>query len=114
MRWSAMSAESVEAAAAQVDRLCWTGILLGLAFTMTNVQGFAAAQPAQQQDHPQPGDRQQERADVRGDGKLGNHQRCPLSSSFSSAVYRAKKRKRRAAGSGVRWACRAGAAEDGR
>jgi hypothetical protein len=27
----------------QVDRLCWTGILLGLAFTMTNVQGFAAA-----------------------------------------------------------------------
>jgi hypothetical protein len=26
-----------------VDRLCWTGILLGLAFTMTNVQGFAAA-----------------------------------------------------------------------
>lgn len=38
-----MSAESVEAVAAQVDRLCWTGILLGLAFTMTNVQGFAAA-----------------------------------------------------------------------
>jgi hypothetical protein len=27
----------------QVDRLCWTGIVLGLAFTMTNVQGFAAA-----------------------------------------------------------------------
>ena len=27
----------------QVDRLCWTGILLGLAFTMTNVQQFAAA-----------------------------------------------------------------------
>ena len=27
----------------QVDRLCWTGILLGLAFTMSNVQGFAAA-----------------------------------------------------------------------
>ena len=26
-----------------VDRLCWTGILLGLAFTMTNVQQFAAA-----------------------------------------------------------------------
>jgi hypothetical protein len=25
-----------------VDRLCWTGILLGLAFTMTNVQQFAA------------------------------------------------------------------------
>jgi hypothetical protein len=28
--------------AVQVDRLCWTGILLGLAFTMTNVQQFAA------------------------------------------------------------------------
>jgi hypothetical protein len=27
----------------QVDRLCWAGILLGLAFTMTNVQSFAAA-----------------------------------------------------------------------
>ncbi|GHF44532.1 hypothetical protein GCM10017566_16830 [Amycolatopsis bartoniae] len=26
----------------QVDRLCWTGITLGLAFTMTNVQHFAA------------------------------------------------------------------------
>ncbi len=25
-----------------MDRLCWTGILLGLAFTMTNVQRFAA------------------------------------------------------------------------
>jgi hypothetical protein len=36
-------AESVESARKQVDRLCWTGILLGLAFTMTNVQGFAAA-----------------------------------------------------------------------
>ncbi|MEV4313016.1 hypothetical protein [Actinocrispum sp. NPDC049592] len=36
-------AESVEHVAAQVDRLCWTGILLGLAFTMANVQGFAAA-----------------------------------------------------------------------
>jgi hypothetical protein len=35
-------AESVEHVAAQVDRLCWTGILLGLAFTMTNVQQFAA------------------------------------------------------------------------
>jgi hypothetical protein len=35
--------ESVAQVAAQVDRLCWTGILLGLAFTMTNVQGFAAA-----------------------------------------------------------------------
>jgi hypothetical protein len=28
--------------AVQVDRLCWSGILLGLAFTMTNVQQFAA------------------------------------------------------------------------
>jgi hypothetical protein len=36
-------AESVEHIRRQVDRLCWTGILLGLAFTMTNVQGFAAA-----------------------------------------------------------------------
>jgi hypothetical protein len=27
----------------QVDRLCWAGIVLGLAFTMTNVQWFAAA-----------------------------------------------------------------------
>lgn len=27
----------------QVDRLCWVGIVLGLAFTMTNVQAFAAA-----------------------------------------------------------------------
>jgi hypothetical protein len=36
------SAEAVEHARKQVDRLCWTGILLGLAFTMTNVQGFAA------------------------------------------------------------------------
>jgi hypothetical protein len=35
--------ESVERVAGQVDRLCWTGILLGLAFTMTNVQQFAAA-----------------------------------------------------------------------
>ncbi|WP_246256910.1 hypothetical protein [Amycolatopsis anabasis] len=34
--------ESVEHVAAQVDRLCWSGILLGLAFTMTNVQQFAA------------------------------------------------------------------------
>lgn len=33
----------VERVRAQVDRLCWTGIVLGLAFTMTNVQGFAAA-----------------------------------------------------------------------
>ena len=36
-------AEFVEHARKHVDRLCWTGILLGLAFTMTNVQGFAAA-----------------------------------------------------------------------
>jgi hypothetical protein len=35
-------AEPVERVAVQVDRLCWTGILLGLAFTMTNVQQFAA------------------------------------------------------------------------
>lgn len=33
----------VERIRAQVDRLCWTGIMLGLAFTMTNVQTFAAA-----------------------------------------------------------------------
>lgn len=37
------AADSVEHIRRQVDRLCWTGILLGLAFTMTNVQGFAAA-----------------------------------------------------------------------
>jgi hypothetical protein len=36
-------AERVEHIGRQVDRLCWTGILMGLAFTMTNVQGFAAA-----------------------------------------------------------------------
>jgi hypothetical protein len=30
----------------QVDRLCWAGIMLGLAFTMTNVQVFAAASAA--------------------------------------------------------------------
>ncbi|MCI2421837.1 hypothetical protein MOQ72_30820 [Saccharopolyspora sp. K220] len=35
-------AEAVEQVRKQVDRLCWTGILLGLAFTMTNVQQFAA------------------------------------------------------------------------
>lgn len=35
-------ARSVERARIHVDRLCWTGILLGLAFTMTNVQSFAA------------------------------------------------------------------------
>jgi hypothetical protein len=33
----------VERVRVQVDRLCWTGIVLGLAFTMTNVQTFAAA-----------------------------------------------------------------------
>ncbi|ASO22951.1 hypothetical protein FHR81_003611 [Actinoalloteichus hoggarensis] len=33
----------VERVRAQVDRLCWTGIVLGLAFTMANVQHFAAA-----------------------------------------------------------------------
>lgn len=33
----------VEKVRTQVDRLCWTGITLGLAFTMTNVQTFAAA-----------------------------------------------------------------------
>jgi hypothetical protein len=32
----------VERVRAQVDRLCWAGIVLGLAFTMTNVQWFAA------------------------------------------------------------------------
>ncbi|WP_433869272.1 hypothetical protein [Saccharopolyspora sp. CA-218241] len=36
-------AETVENVRKQVDRLCWTGILLGLAFTMVNVQQFAAA-----------------------------------------------------------------------
>jgi hypothetical protein len=33
----------VERVRSQVDRICWAGILLGLAFTMTNVQGFASA-----------------------------------------------------------------------
>ncbi|MCP3803889.1 hypothetical protein NLX83_31935 [Allokutzneria sp. A3M-2-11 16] len=33
----------VERIRAQVDRLCWAGIVLGLAFTMSNVQHFAAA-----------------------------------------------------------------------
>ncbi|MFI7116875.1 hypothetical protein [Amycolatopsis sp. NPDC049868] len=33
----------VERVRAQVDRLCWAGIVLGLAFTMANVQWFAAA-----------------------------------------------------------------------
>ncbi|WP_397545604.1 hypothetical protein [Saccharopolyspora rosea] len=36
-------ARAVEDARRQVDRLCWTGILLGMAFTMTNVQSFAAS-----------------------------------------------------------------------
>lgn len=34
---------SIAEVSRQVDRLCWTGILMGLAFTMSNVQGFAAA-----------------------------------------------------------------------
>lgn len=33
----------IERIRSQVDRLCWTGIMLGLAFTMTNVQVFAAS-----------------------------------------------------------------------
>ncbi|WP_370942557.1 hypothetical protein AB5J62_26080 [Amycolatopsis sp. cg5] len=33
----------VERVRAQVDRLCWAGIVLGLAFTAANVQWFAAA-----------------------------------------------------------------------
>jgi hypothetical protein len=33
----------VEQVRTQVDRLCWAGIVLGLGFTMTNVQWFAAA-----------------------------------------------------------------------
>jgi hypothetical protein len=33
----------VERVRKQVDRMCWAGILLALAFTMTNVQQFAAA-----------------------------------------------------------------------
>lgn len=33
----------VERVRTQVDRLCWAGIVLGLAFTMANVQWFAAA-----------------------------------------------------------------------
>lgn len=33
----------VERVRTQVDRLCWAGIVFGLAFTMTNVQSFAAA-----------------------------------------------------------------------
>ena len=34
---------SIAEVSRQVDRLCWTGILMGLAFTMSNVQSFAAA-----------------------------------------------------------------------
>lgn len=34
---------SIAEVSRQVDRLCWTGILMGLAFTVSNVQGFAAA-----------------------------------------------------------------------
>ncbi|WP_410662952.1 hypothetical protein [Amycolatopsis sp. lyj-84] len=33
----------VERVRTQVDRLCWAGIVLGLAFTMANVQWFAAS-----------------------------------------------------------------------
>jgi hypothetical protein len=33
----------IERVRTQVDRMCWAGIVLGLAFTMTNVQGFASA-----------------------------------------------------------------------
>ncbi|SEP54158.1 hypothetical protein [Amycolatopsis saalfeldensis] len=33
----------VERVRSQVDRLCWVGIVLGLAFTMANVQWFASA-----------------------------------------------------------------------
>lgn len=32
----------VERVRGQVDRICWAGICLGLAFTMTNVQAFAS------------------------------------------------------------------------
>jgi hypothetical protein len=32
----------IERVRRQVDWMCWTGIVLGLAFTMTNVQRFAA------------------------------------------------------------------------
>lgn len=38
-----MNAGQVDHTRRQVDRLCWAGIVLGLAFTMTNVQHFAAA-----------------------------------------------------------------------
>lgn len=33
----------IERVRVQVDRMCWCGIVLGLAFTMTNVQAFASA-----------------------------------------------------------------------
>ncbi|WP_326835088.1 hypothetical protein VSH64_09180 [Amycolatopsis rhabdoformis] len=33
----------IERVRRQVDWMCWSGIVLGLAFTMTNVQGFASA-----------------------------------------------------------------------
>jgi len=33
----------IERVRRQVDRMCWSGVVLGLAFTMTNVQAFAAA-----------------------------------------------------------------------
>lgn len=33
----------IERVRRQVDWMCWTGVVLGLAFTMTNVQAFAAA-----------------------------------------------------------------------
>ena len=36
----------IERVRAQVDGLCWSGIVLGLAFTMTNVQTFAAGHAA--------------------------------------------------------------------
>src|SRR5262250_1037843 len=32
----------IERVRTQVDWMCWTGIVLGLAFTMTNVQAFAS------------------------------------------------------------------------
>ncbi|MFD9889350.1 hypothetical protein ACFWY9_08415 [Amycolatopsis sp. NPDC059027] len=38
-----VAALRVERVRAQVDRLCWAGIVLGLAFTTANVQWFAAA-----------------------------------------------------------------------
>ncbi|GAA2787620.1 hypothetical protein [Crossiella cryophila] len=38
-----VAALRVEQVRSQVDLLCWAGIVLGLAFTMTNVQQFAAA-----------------------------------------------------------------------